>query len=374
MGIDPVSPAAPSPRRLDIDYARGLAVLIMIQAHTLDAWTRPASRGGAAYAWLSLLGGFAAPLFLFLAGLSLVLAAEARAGRGVDRRQVAAQAAKRGLEIFVLAFLFRLQAFVVSPGSWPVTIFRVDILNVMGLALAVAGCAWGLARGRWKAVLVAAVMAAATALITPIVRVGGWVDFLPLWFQWYLRPFGDHTTFTLLPWAGFVFAGAAVGGALAARPGSGPGGGRQSLLLGIVGSAAILVGFYAASLPTIYRQSSFWTSSPTFFLIRVGVLMLCLALCWLLSRPADSTAWRWRRILTVFGSNSLFVYWIHVELVYGYASWAIHRRLPLWGTVAAFVLFSSLMYAAIGWRDDLVRRWGQWRSRVAPRALPRGSI
>lgn len=57
------------------------------------------------------------------------------------------------------------------------------------------------------------------------------------------------------------------------------------------------------------------------------------------------------------GRNSLFIYWIHVELVYGYASWGWRHRLPLWGTAIGFVLFSVLMYRAIGWRDQAVGRW-----------------
>jgi hypothetical protein len=57
------------------------------------------------------------------------------------------------------------------------------------------------------------------------------------------------------------------------------------------------------------------------------------------------------------GRSSLFVYFIHVELVYGYASWGWRHRLPLWGTAIAYILFCILMYRAIGWRDEAVRRW-----------------
>jgi hypothetical protein len=64
--------------------------------------------------------------------------------------------------------------------------------------------------------------------------------------------------------------------------------------------------------------------------------------------------------LARMGRSSLFIYWIHVELVYGYASWLWRHRLPLWGTVIACALFCVLMYRAIGWRDVLV---GKWRNR-----------
>jgi hypothetical protein len=61
--------------------------------------------------------------------------------------------------------------------------------------------------------------------------------------------------------------------------------------------------------------------------------------------------------LAQLGRSSLFIYWIHVELVYGYASWLWRQRLPLWGTAIAFILFCVLMYRAIGWRDRIVGRW-----------------
>ena len=60
--------------------------------------------------------------------------------------------------------------------------------------------------------------------------------------------------------------------------------------------------------------------------------------------------------LARFGRASLFIYWIHVELVYGYASWLWRHRLPLWGTAIAFVAFCALMYDAIAVRDALLTR------------------
>jgi len=72
-------------RRRYIDCARGIAVLLMIEAHTIDAWTRPAAKSTVAFRNATVLGGFAAPLFLWLAGVGVALAAARTAGRS-DRR------------------------------------------------------------------------------------------------------------------------------------------------------------------------------------------------------------------------------------------------------------------------------------------------
>src|SRR3954470_9569592 len=191
-----------------IDWARGLAVLLMIEAHTVDAWTRFDARYTPGFRNATVLGGFAAPLFLCLAGLGVAIAAartEARHGRAA----AAAAACRRGLEIFVLAFLFRLQALLLTPGGELLTVFRVDILNVMGPSMIAAGIVWAAARTSGARVALLTALTAIVAMATPIVRASATVGMLPLWLQWYLRPAGEMTTFTLFPWAAFVFGGAA---------------------------------------------------------------------------------------------------------------------------------------------------------------------
>ena len=363
-------------RRAYVDWARGIAVLLMIEAHTVDAWTRLDVRHTKAFRDATVLGGFAAPLFLWLAGLAVVLAATRAAERSGSRRSAAETICRRGLEIFILGFLFRLQGFVITPGSHPVTLFRVDILNIMGPSIAVAGIVWGAGRTAAARVLGYSVIAIALAMITPVVRTTPAVDALPIWLQWYVRPFGEFTIFTMLPWAGFVFAGGAAGVVIAAARNDRDE--RQRLaVLGLTGTALVLLGFYTAGRPSIYAVSSFWTSSPTWFAIRVGILMIALGVIYV--GEIILAAWKKNSVadgsrlptaidpLARLGRSSLFVYWIHVELVYGYASWMWRHRLPLWGTALAYVLFSVLMYRAIGWRDLAVAKWRN-RPRTARRA------
>jgi uncharacterized membrane protein len=344
-----------SARRAYIDWTRGLAVLLMIEAHTFDAWTRVSSRGSTAYAYSVILAGFAAPLFLWLAGLSIPLAAASLLSRGLPRRTAAAGIIRRGLEIFILAFLFRLQAFILSPGAHPVTLFRVDILNIMGPAIVAGGIVWLLFESPAELAVAFSVLATAVTMVTPLVRTAGIIDVLPTWLQWYVRPAGDNTTFTSFPWMGFVFAGAAVGVLLpAARERR-----QQRRLLtgvGLAGAVIVAAGFYAASLPSIYAHSSFWTTSPTYFAIRAGVLMTALALVFALDELVSAPGLAFA-MLGRLGRSSLFVYWIHVELVYGYATWAIRRRLPLRGTGVAYVLFTLLMLGAVLLRDRLAEAW-----------------
>jgi uncharacterized membrane protein len=328
----------------------------MIEAHTMDAWTRAADRATVAFSWANIVAGFAAPLFLWLAGLGAVLSAARSEHRSGSRTTAVDAVCRRGLELFILAFLFRLQAFVVSPGSHPVTLFRVDILNVMGPGIAITGLIWGMfGRSRLRVAAFAAA-ACAVAMATPLVRTADWVNSLPVWTQWYIRPAGEHTTFTAFPWVGFIFAGAAAGVVLSSIARDTGAERRGHLWLALSGAALLAMGLYTATRPSIYASSSYWTSSPTYFAVRVGIIALAFSMLFGGAAVAKRRGFSLQP-LERMGQSSLFVYWIHVELVYGYATWPIHRRLPLALSVAAFVAFSALMYGAVLLRDRAVQAW-----------------
>jgi len=360
--VENENPSRPPGRLAYIDWARGIAVLLMIEAHTVDAWTRLAVRNTIGFRNATVLGGFAAPLFLWLAGLGVAMAA-ARTAQRHGRTAAAAAACRRGLEIFLLGFLFRLQALLLTPGGALLTLFRVDILNVMGPSMIGAGLLWAAVGSTSARVAVLSIAAAIVAMATPIVRASTSVAFLPLWVQWYLRPYGDMTTFTLFPWAAFVFGGAAAGALTAACTRAGC---VRRMQLWVAAAAAVLIaiGFWTASRPTIYSVSSFWTSSPTWLAIRIGIVTASVCALYAIEAVAATSsrsfaaaivAWSGQR-LARFGRASLFIYWIHVELVYGYASWLWRHRLPLWGTAVACLAFCVLMYDAIAIRDALVTR------------------
>ena len=128
-------------RRGDLDWLRGVAVLIMIEAHVFDSWMSVAAKAAPIYRYLVILAGIGAPLFLVLAGVGVALSASAKARRSGDPAAAARTVRRRGWKIFALAFLFRLQSYVLSRGSDMEDLLKVDILNILGLG--VVGAALG---------------------------------------------------------------------------------------------------------------------------------------------------------------------------------------------------------------------------------------
>jgi uncharacterized membrane protein len=355
-----VSPSAT--RRTYIDWLRGLSVLIMIEAHVIDSWTRNQDLNGDPMRYSRIIGGFAAPIFLFLAGVAVVLACGARTRKTGDRDASAWSVQRRGWEVFGLAFLFRLQSWILSPGATIKGIFKADILNIMGPSIAVTAWLWGVVKRPSNRLWVYGAITCIFGFVTPIVRNSPLVSYLPPPLEWYVHPVPKLSVFTLFPWAGFVFAGAFFG-ELLDRMTSPAEEWRLNQRFAGAGLALAAMSLCASFLPSIYQQSEFWTSSPAYYFMRIGIMMTLLAASYLwVQRPFAAFPMQGSRgLMLTFGRSSLFVYWIHVELAYGVFSRPLQRALPFWWAVVGYALFTAAMYVVTLLKNWLVSRWKQQR-------------
>ncbi|HZB25404.1 MAG TPA: heparan-alpha-glucosaminide N-acetyltransferase domain-containing protein [Vicinamibacterales bacterium] len=352
--------AAGTSRRLYLDWLRGAAVLIMIEAHLLDAWTATAYRGERAYSLAMLVGGLGAPLFLFLAGVSVALSAAARTRRGLAAPDARRAIVRRGFQIFGLAFLFRAQACLLGWSSlWD--LFKVDILNIMGLAIAAAGTLWRVGRSVRTRAIVFGCVAAAVAFATPLVREAP-IEALPDPVEAYLRPVGSLANFVLFPWAGFLFAGGLAGVILESVP---AGRDRSAVTrIGLAGLMVAMIAYACSYLPSPYPTSRFWSTSPAYFFLQTGILAAAIlaAYAW---GTRDPSGERWSP-LRQLGRTSLFIYWIHVEMLYGLISRPLHASLSTREALVAFLFFSAFMLLCSAAKEHVVKRWRG--SAIAPLA------
>jgi hypothetical protein len=98
----------------------------------------------------------------------------------------------------------------------------------------------------------------------------------------------------------------------------------------------------------------FWTTSPAYFFLRIGLMTCALPLAWLWCRRLRPDRFS---PMVQLGRTSLFIYWIHVEMVYGILSWPLHRALPLPWAFAAFVGFTLVMLWVSIVKDRVVSQW-----------------
>jgi len=363
-------PQAPKQRLGYIDWMRGLACVLMFQTHCYDSWLNDSARQSTLFHWSQLGGTFPAPLFLFLAGISFALVTDKLRNRGGGAGEIARKTILRGAEIYGLGLLFRVQECLLGQPRAPWTdLLRVDELNIIGISMMLMGVLCRLAAGRTGSALAAAGMSLAIALATPPL----WTTWRPRFLPWFLESYvnGVHTfdlpqpwLFPIFPWAAFSFAGLAVGFLLVSD------GARRHeaitfALLGAGGAGLAVGAWWLDSLSVrVYAVYDFWHSSPNFFLIRLGLVLMMLAACYGWCRWGAGE-WGFSPIIQL-GQTSLMVYWVHIEFVYGRFSILPKRAMSVTGaSFGLLLIFLAMLLLAIartklkGRGAELFR--GPWR-------------
>jgi uncharacterized membrane protein len=93
---------------------RGVAVLVMIQCHTFNSLTRLDLRDGGPYVLSQFVGGMAAPLFLFMAGMTSAFQMDGWERRGLNPLRRWRLALGRAGYILAIAFAFRISNWMGS--------------------------------------------------------------------------------------------------------------------------------------------------------------------------------------------------------------------------------------------------------------------
>jgi uncharacterized membrane protein len=377
-------PSPPPSRLAYIDWLRGLACVLMFQTHCYDAWLGGPARNSKFAMWSQLGGTFPAPLFLFLAGISFAILTDKLRQKGLSANFIVKKTIRRGAEILGLGLLFRVQEFAISLGWAPWSdLFRVDILNTIGVSMILMGLmCWAVAAltndfgrtavpgppapQRIRTTAAALLTAAAMSAIAPLL----WTTWRPRFLPWELETYinGVHNLdqpqawlFPIFPWTAFAFAGLAFGFILMSQRG------RQLdwRLFALAAMAGLMLIYSAKFLDSrsvqIYPVFDFWHTSPEFYMIRLGLLLLFVTVAY---------AWcRWGfgpkgfSPLIQLGNTSLLVYWVHIELVYGKFSILPHRSQQITGaslgllTIFLMMLVLSVVRTAL--KSGAVLPWAQ---------------
>jgi surface polysaccharide O-acyltransferase-like enzyme len=273
------------------------------------------------------------------------------ARKGASAQQRLLGSLRRAGYLAVLAILFRLQLWIFAwPQSpWP-DLFKVDILNSMALAVGLFSL---MAAFRTEErIRLCAVLGVCIAVASPLVSQADWSAVHPF-LRAYIIP--DANSFGFFPWAAFVAFGMSAGSILRTVPLDQM---HRSLQWGaLLGFGLVLGAQYLASLPySLYPKSDFWIDSPALTFIKLGVMLLLLAFAFLWHQQASVQSWSWLRLL---GTNSLLIYWVHIELVYGrwFGRWK--ESLSVAETTAAAIALVLLMIGLA----MLKTRWPDLRAR-----------
>lgn len=342
-----------------IDWYRGLACVLMFQTHAYDAWTRAANREGL---WWDLarmqFGGFPARMFLFLAGVSLMMRYAVQAKRDVPEWEARIGGVKRGAEVLAYGLIFRLVSFLMAGATKKALpgLFKVDILNCIGMSLMICSVLVGPIHLKAKRPpIVALLLIPALVFSTPLLQALPYPSWLPQPIAAYLWDVNPMGSFPLFPWLAYALSGCAVG-AIWMRAAEEKRLGRVMVGSAIVGALLALAG----QLVVVFGWYIFYPTPavpipayPNSFVYRTGMCLVfgALSYWYCLKVPAGRFS-----PLRLLGQTSLLVYIVHIELVYGFASWPVwHRLSPIPATLLVVVL-TAMMVAVSYYRLEYGKR------------------
>ncbi|WP_093525367.1 acyltransferase family protein [Stigmatella erecta] len=330
-------PLLQPPRHPALDGARGLAVMAMVLGHTLDALLAPVTRD---HPWVQRyweFRGITAPLFLLVSGWAVVAALDARrpdAAKATYGRRV-----QRALLLLFLGYLLHWPGWdTVLTQGWGDSllshVFAFDALQCIGLSLLVGATLLAVFSGPGSRAVALAVMAVGV----PLASTAAWQasPHLPAVLQQAVGGAASH--FPLFPWAGYFFAGALASSCLRLLRSGWP----QGLALTVLGLG--LMGL-------THLCTADWSPTSAWLVaLRVGEGFLVLA--------AMNFAPLWlSSALAPLGRVSLWVYVIHLPVVYGWAGTpGLSQRVgPTLGLGLALLAGGGLLAASF-----LLARLGQW--------------
>ena len=319
-----------------IDWLRGIAVLFMIQCHSL-ALLLPELRKTAVTGWLLKVDGLVAPAFIFSAGFALALL-NVRSAAGGSQQTRLGRNLRRIAEVLAVATLVNWMWFPLF--RQPRWLIRLDILHCVGLCLLLVLPALATLARRPKVLAgLSLALGLGVFAVSPLgegVR-GPWA---------YVLNKSTEAVFPLLPWLGFAWLGAFAGTAAGAW-------GRAGLvkalgLLLVLGIAGTLA---ADPLYALYPPHKFFVTNPSNQAARLS--WVCVALLVLLFVEARLSARsgvagepsRVRRFIETFGTSSLSAYFFHEGLLFFRTFGFSFER--FWGNRAGWALYTVLTVALI---------------------------
>jgi uncharacterized membrane protein len=229
----------------------------------------------------------------------------------------------------------------------------------MGPSIMAAAMLWDCAKTSRGRLAAFAGTTVALTLLTPIIRSLSVLRILPDPIEAYIRPIPGLTNFVFFPWSGFVFAGTFLGLLLDSTRTRGQERGLN-IWFGLGGTGVAMAAYVLSFLPSPYASSNFWTTSPCFFFLRTSLIaaLIALAFAWE-SRPGGRNKFSPMQQL---GRTSLFIYWIHVEMIYGLISLPLHKALTLREAWVAYALFTLFMLGCSLTKHRVVEWWNVRRA------------
>jgi len=339
-----------------LDFARFIAMIMMMQGHTLDALVSSSVLDPSLFPWniWTYIRGLTAPVFLMVSGAVHVFVLK-RQGDGSLTNKTIQRRLTWGLTILGLGYLMMFPASrivdlpFVSSKAWHY-VLQVNILQLTGVSLLLLLLTAFFTKSNARLGLTSFMIALSIFLASPAIHALSLQGYMPLLLSNYVS-FANGSLFPIFPYSGFLFMGVAIGAFLEQYRASERNhiikkyGVRYGLFFWI--AAAVNEGFFQIVL----GEQIPGQMSPTMMFSRIGFVLMFFSLC----AVAIEKLSQWKEHFVFFSGKSLGIYMIHLFLIYGTpwsfglaSFYAKQTSLEFGITLAIAVIFSTLGLIALG--------------------------
>ncbi len=321
MGDLSTQHTVPAQRRVEfIDLLKGWAVIVMIETHVVNATLTASILESDAFQWVKFINGLVAPSFLFSSGMAYAVTTRRKIADYLAFGKPLFKQLGRLLLILFIAYMLHLPEFSytklakgVTEKQWLVFL-QADVLQCIAVSLLFVQCLLLVVKSEKRLYAVLASLGVIILLSTPIMWGIDFLGVVPAPVAAYLNGL-HYSLFPLFPWSVFLFTGAVCGfHFMNARTDDA----RTALFMNKLFVAGILL--FAGSFllhplaSAAYPTYDYWRFSPSFVLLRIGIVMILLYGMFLYERRNTVSQ---NSVVTLLGRESLLVYTAHLLLIYG---------------------------------------------------------
>jgi len=337
-------------RRLPaLDLARIIAMIMMIQGHTIFALAHPQEINYTEFFWefWNMIRGLTAPVFLMVSGAVQVFANK-RYENGRMKPDIIKKRIQNSIMLFFIGYVLVFPAstiydlFFINSELWQI-FFQVNILQLFATLLLLMVVLMYVTRTDNSLMVTSLILAISISFISPMLRD---IDFrnLPMFFSAMLN-FKTGSLFPLFPFAAYFFYGVAFGVILKKI--------EHDNITYFLLKYGVLIGlaFWIIAFPFAKYYHSFLgmvnsmsTSGPGLIFYRMGAVMIWLSF----SSAIYLLTKKYEKLYINLGKRSLYIYVVHLLILYSSKSIPIlniyfeHKSMTLPNVLLAVLVVESL--------------------------------
>ena len=346
-----------------LDLARCVAMLLMIQGHVLFELTAPSYINIHQFPWdiWEFFRGLTAPIFLTVSGAVQVFANKRDENGNLSKNTIHKRINIASLLILIGYFLVfpasKFYHLLVMPSNSWLGFFQVNILQLIGVSLLLILALFLLTKNNKLFGKISFGFAIAIMIMTPLMHMVNWFNYFPEIIAPYISQL-KGSIFTIFPFTGFMFLGAAFGAYLKEIPSEK----RNMTIIKtglIVGVVFIIIGiplyFYIKSMNLHFIEP--YKSNTGMAFIRSGCVFLILSLITLLYLRTK----KYSKYFSLFGKRALFIYIVHLVILYG-SPWTrsigqiFHQSMPLYLSSLVTLIIMAISVGMAYFYDYTVKR------------------